>query len=113
LFDEHAEMFARLARTQFRESSGEEQSAHVLLSDGTEILVPLAGMVDVEKECRKMKEEVGQIDKQLQSLIGRLNNESFTSKAPAKVVDAERQKQQDLERRREQLSKRVGELCGS
>jgi valyl-tRNA synthetase len=113
LFEEHAELFTRLARTRFRKASGNEQSAHALLSDGTEILVPLAGMIDVEKECEKMKTEVDQIDKQLKSLIGRLQNESFVSKAPAKVVDAERQKQADLERRREQLAKRVGELCGS
>jgi valyl-tRNA synthetase len=113
LFDEHAELFTRLARTRFRKPSGDEQSAHALLSDGTEILVPLAGMIDIGKECEKMKLEVDQIDKQLESLIGRLQNESFVSKAPAKVVDAERQKQSELERRREQLAKRVGELCGS
>jgi valyl-tRNA synthetase len=85
----------------------------VLLSDGTSILVPLAGMIDVGKECEKMRAEVGQIDNQLKSLIGRLSNESFTSKAPPKVVEGERRKQLDLERRREQLTKRIGELCGS
>ncbi|MDQ6717670.1 MAG: valine--tRNA ligase [Gemmatimonadota bacterium] len=113
LFTAHSDLFARLCRTHFRQSAGDEQSAHILLADGTEILVPLAGMVDVAKECEKMRGEIGQIDKQLTSLIGRLNNETFTSKAPAKVVEAERQKQQDLERKREQLTKRVSELCGS
>ena len=113
LFEDHAELFTRLARTRFRKAAGDEQSAHALLSDGTEILVPLSGMIDLAKECEKMKTEVDQIDKQLRSLIGRLQNESFVSKAPAKVVDAERQKQAELERRRDQLAKRVGELCGS
>jgi len=112
LFEEQAELFARLAKIRFRESAGEEQAAHVLLSDGTEILVPLAGMVDVGRECEKMKKEVGEIERQLESLLARLANVSFTAKAPPKVVDGERQKAQDLERRREQLSKRIGELCG-
>jgi valyl-tRNA synthetase len=113
LFNDHAELFARLARTRFRAAVGDEQSAHVLLSGGTEILVPLAGMIDVGKECEKMKTEVTQIDQQLKSLIGRLQNESFTSKAPPKVVEGERQKQQELERKRAQLENRIGELCGS
>jgi valyl-tRNA synthetase len=113
LFKDHEELFGRLARTRFRAASGDEQSAHLLLSDGTEILVPLAGMIDVGKECEKMKSEVTQVEQQLKSLIGRLNNESFTSKAPPKVVEGERQKQQELERKRAQLEKRIGELCGS
>jgi valyl-tRNA synthetase len=112
LFETHADIFARMARTQFVAASGPQESAHVLLTDGTESLVPLAGMIDVGKECEKMRAEVAQIEQQIKSLIGRLSNESFTSKAPAKVVEGERQKQQDLERRREQLAKRIGELCG-
>ena len=113
LFEMHSDIFARMTRTQFVQSSGALESAHLLLSDGTEILVPLAGMIDLGKECEKMQAEVGQIAQQLKSLIGRLSNESFTGKAPAKVVEGERQKQKDLERRREQLEKRIGELCGS
>ena len=112
LFKDHSELFARLARTHFRDSAGGEQSAHVLLSDGTEILVPLAGMIDVAKECGKMESEVTQIDQQLKSLIGRLQNESFTRKAPPSVVEGERQKQQELERKRAHLQKRIRELCG-
>ncbi|MBA3645878.1 MAG: valine--tRNA ligase [Gemmatimonadaceae bacterium] len=113
LFETHADIIGRMTRTQLVEPSGSEESAHILLSDGTEILVPLDGMIDVAKECEKMRTEVTQVEAQLKSLIGRLNNESFTSKAPAKVVEGERQKQQDLERRCEQLTKRIGELCGS
>jgi valyl-tRNA synthetase len=53
LFETHSDIFARMTRTQFIESSGGQESAHILLSDGTEILVPLAGMIDVAKECER------------------------------------------------------------
>jgi len=113
LFARHGELFARLARATLGADGDKGQSAHILLSDGTEMLVRLSGIIDVTRECDKMKTEVAQIDRQLESVIQRLGNESFTSKAPKTVVEAEQRKQQDLTLRRQLLSKKIGELCGS
>jgi valyl-tRNA synthetase len=82
-----------------------------VLSDGTEVVVPLAGVVDLDRECARLRGELSELERHLASLEQRLANERFTAKAPATVVEGERQKQREWSARREQLSRKVEELC--
>jgi valyl-tRNA synthetase len=104
----------RLARCTLTvvEAAHEGAAAHQVLSDGTEVILPLAGMIDVEKECARLKGEVENLDKQLTGLRGRLANENFVSRAKPEVVEAERAKERDWTSRREQLATRITSLCG-
>ena len=86
-------------------------AAHAVLTDGTELIVPLGGIVDLKKECGKLRTELDQLDKQLDSLSNRLDNEGFTSRAPAHVVDSERKKKEEWVKRREQLAAKVKAVC--
>lgn len=114
LFKEHASLIGRLSRSSV--SVGGEQggagAAHSLLADGSEVIVPLGGLVDLAKECKKMRAELEQLDTQLQALSKRLQNEGFTSRAPAAVVESERNKYEEWTKRRGQLSDKVKALCG-
>jgi valyl-tRNA synthetase len=103
----------KLARTELTigAADGEAAAAHAVLSDGSEIVVPLAGLVDLERECARLRGELSQLERHLLSLEQRLANERFTSQAPANVVAAERQKQQEWSARRAQLARKVEELC--
>ena len=74
--------------------------------------MPLEGLVDVDKECAKLRTELAGLEKQLAALEGRLANEGFVSRAPAHVVEAERVKQGEWTTRRDLLRARVGALCG-
>jgi hypothetical protein len=65
------------------------------------VVVPLAGLVDLDKERDKLGKELEQLDKQLGALRGRLGNAGFTSRAPAAVVEAERDKERSWAERRE------------
>jgi len=78
-------------------------AAQVLLSGGIELVVPLAGMIDLDKEKQRLETEIAQLDKQLTALQGRLSNEGFVAKAPAQVVEAERAKAADWGTRLTQL----------
>ncbi|MBY0492298.1 MAG: valine--tRNA ligase [Gemmatimonadaceae bacterium] len=78
-------------------------AAQVLLSNGIELVVPLAGMIDLEKEKQRLQTELAQLEKQTVALAGRLANESFVSKAPPALVEAERAKLVDWQARAEQL----------
>ena len=92
-------------------ADGEAAAAHAVLTDGSEVVVPLAGLVDLDRECTRLRSELSELERHLLSLEQRLANERFTSKAPASVVEAERQKQQEWSARRKLLARKVEELC--
>ena len=89
-----------------------EASAQLVVAHGTEVFVPLAGLVDVEKECARVRAELAGLEKQLAALRGRLASEGFVTRAKPEVVEAERAKERDWSTRREQLARKVAQLCG-
>jgi valyl-tRNA synthetase len=114
LFTEHASLIGRLSRSAVKvdgQGAG-TAAAHSVLADGSEVIVPLGGLVDLTKECRKLRTELEQLEVQLEALSKRLRNEGFTSRAPANVVAAERAKEEEWTKRREQLAEKVKALCG-
>ena len=115
VLDEESSHIGRLARTAlaFVESAPEGPGANVILSGGTELIVPLAGLIDVEKECGRLKTELANLEKQLTSLEARLENPGFVDRAPSHVVDAERVKRDEWRSRRDLLCARVEGLCGA
>jgi valyl-tRNA synthetase len=115
----HAEgvLISRLARASVHvnagSSAGGVAAAHSLLASGTELVVPLGDVVDVAKECRRLRGELEELEKQLNSLRGRLANEGFVSRAPAHVVEGERARELDWTKRCDQLAEKVKGLCGA
>ena len=89
-----------------------EAAAHQVLSDGSEVVLPLAGTIDVAKECARLQQELAGLEKQLNGLRQRLANDNFISRAKPEIVEAERQKERDWTARREQLAAKVKTLCG-
>jgi len=78
-------------------------AAHVVLGVGLELVVPLAGMIDLDKEAARVRAELEQLEKQIVALEGRLGNEKFTAKAPPEIVEAERTKLGEWTAKRDQL----------
>lgn len=85
-------------------------AAQVLLSGGVELVVPLAGMIDLDKERQRLQAELTQLDTQLTALEARLANEKFVAKAPEAVVAAERTKAADWRTRCDQLRAKLAAL---
>jgi valyl-tRNA synthetase len=77
----------------------ERVGGHAVLSDGTAVFVPLGDAIDVTRECARLGGEVERLQSLIASQEKKLSNEQFTAKAPAAVVDRERDK---LETWREQ-----------
>ncbi|MDB4908172.1 MAG: Valyl-tRNA synthetase [Gemmatimonadetes bacterium] len=115
ILGEERETIERLTRTTLTISGaapGGDASAHSIIEGGSEIVVPLAGLVDVAKECARLKTELAGLEKQLAALEGRLANEGFVSRAPASVIEGERNKLAEWTTRRQQLADKVRSLCG-
>ena len=114
LFKSHSQLIGRLSRsavTVGTQPAG-AGAAHAVLADGSEVIVPLGGLVDLSKECAKLRAELDQLDVQLAALSKRLQNDGFVNRAPPNVVDAEQKKEQDWIKRRGQLAEKVKALCG-
>jgi valyl-tRNA synthetase len=60
--------------------------------DGEEIFVPLAGLIDVDRERARLAAEAQRIAGLLRGIDGKLANERFLAQAPAEVVERERSK---------------------
>ena len=71
----------------------------------------LEGVIDVGKECTRLRSELSALEKQLGGLRQRLGNEQFVSRAKPEIVEAERRKEVEWHARREQLRAKVHALC--
>ena len=60
------------------------------------LYLPLAELVDLEKEKARIQKELDKNRKELDKLETKLNNPSFVNKAPAQVVEAERERANKL-----------------
>ena len=78
--------------------------AHAVLPDGSAVFVPLGGTIDVEAECARLAGEMQRLDKQLAGVRAKLTNENFTTRAPAEVVDREREKEKAWSEQSETLA---------
>src|ERR1019366_2538840 len=110
---EERALFSRMARCEIAEGAAPSgAAAHAVLQKGLELVLPLAGVVDLEKEAAKLKNELGGLEKQLVALRGRLANEKFTSKAPPEIVESEQAKEREWSARAVQLHAKLKELGG-
>ena len=76
----------------------------------TEFAVPVGNNIDREEELAKLREELKYQQGFLDSVLKKLNNESFVSKAPEKVIETERKKQADAESKINSLQENIAVL---
>jgi valyl-tRNA synthetase len=67
------------------------------LAGDLEILVPMAGIIDVDAELARLDREIEKNALEAKKLSGKLSNAKFVDNAPAEVVAKERQKLSDFE----------------
>ena len=77
---------------------------------GITAYMPLADMIDLDKEMARIKAEIAKMDKEIALASGKLKNPGFVDKAPAVVVEKEREKLSDYQSKREKLVQRLHEL---
>jgi len=86
----------RLARVSALALSAEAPSgagAHGVLRNGTELFMPLAGVIDLERERARLSAEIERLGAQLQGVRAKLGNTNFVQRAPEEVVAREREKE--------------------
>ena len=69
-----------------------ESGAASAVTELGEIFLPLGELVDISKELERLNKEKANLESEIKRAYGKLANEKFTSKAPEKVVNEEREK---------------------
>jgi len=99
------------ARTTIAATAPTGAAAHSVIAVGLELVVPLAGMIDIDKEIARVNGELTALNVQIDALDGRLSNEKFVAKAPPAIVEAERAKLVEWRARSAQLAAKLKSLA--
>ena len=99
---EALERLARIGSVDFGAAPEGAPGATAVLTDGTQVFIPLEGLVDLEQERARLTKEIDRLQGQLKATRAKLDNEAFVSRAPEAVVNKEREKEASL---LEQISK--------
>ena len=75
-----------------------------------ELFIPLGDLVDFDKEIARLTKELENIGKEMNRSRGMLNNAGFIAKAPAQLVQQEKDKLEAAAAKAEALEKRIAEL---
>jgi valyl-tRNA synthetase len=86
------------------------QNAATLVAGGAEMFLPLAGMVDLAEERARLSKELEKVEADVQRRQAKLGNESFVGRAPAAVVQKERDALADAETIVAKLRDRIAAL---
>lgn len=90
--------------------SCDAEGAVQIVTDSATVYIPLADIVDFAAERARLEAELANVEKEIARVEGKLANESFTSRAPAAVVDGERAKLAKYIEKREGVEKALAEL---
>jgi valyl-tRNA synthetase len=83
---------ARLDKVTWLEVEAQAPESAIALVGEMRILIPLAGLIDVEAELKRLNKEMEKLKKEIAKCTGKLNNPKFTERAPAEIVATEQQR---------------------
>jgi len=107
------EFLARLDPARLTVASDLQQhpdKALTLVVDGYQCYLPLADLVDLERERARLRQELETLDRDAARAEGLLGNPSFVARARPDVVEKEREKLAAFAERRARLAERLAAL---
>jgi valyl-tRNA synthetase len=100
--------FEQLARVdRVRTEPGSGIGAHAVLGNGAELVIPLEGVIDLERERGRLRDEITRVEKLSTGARERLENDKFVSNAPEDVVQKERDKVLQLDEQATKLREKL------
>ncbi len=95
--DEYRPYLTSLAKIESLEPWNESDESATALAGDMTIAIPLAGLIDPQAELARLQKELDKYRNDRQRISAKLENSSFVDKAPAAVVDKERQRCNEIE----------------
>ena len=88
----------------------ESDDAIMIATDAGSLYIPLAEVIDFEKERARLTQEMKKNDGEIERIEKKLSNEGFVAKAPAAVIEGERAKLKKYLETRESLTAALAKL---
>lgn len=114
LVEEEKSTFNRLAGLSDiitkSDKSGIPHDAVAVVVEGAEIFIPLEELIDLKKEIERLEKEKANLEMELDRVNKKLSNQGFVSKAPAAVIDAEKEKLKKYSEMYEKILERLEAL---
>jgi valyl-tRNA synthetase len=86
------------------------QQVATQVAGDVEISLPLAGLVDIAEEEKRLEKEIAKVQKDVDLFTGKLSNEKFVANAPEHVLDKDRGKLKDAEEKRAVLQESLRKI---
>ncbi|UCE23234.1 MAG: valine--tRNA ligase [Candidatus Zixiibacteriota bacterium] len=113
LLQRHIDYFRSLAKVENLHAGTDVKkppvSASAIIS-GAEIFVPLAGLIDIEVEKKRLEKELGNLRQLLEKISKKLANPDFLANAPDDVINKEKAKKDDYQERIQKLNKNLEQI---
>ncbi len=108
----HSDLIKRMARVETIDTvSGETPKGAVqAIVDEATYFLPVGDVIDVVLETERLTKDIEKAEKEITQVTKKLSNEKFTSRAPAEVVEENRERLAEYERTRDKLTEALDRL---
>jgi valyl-tRNA synthetase len=114
-FAPHESYVRRLAgvgNIDYRDGTERPKAAATVVVGGMELAIPLRGLIeDPAAEKARIKKQLDKVEKEGRGIAAKLANPQFLERAPAEIIDKEREKQRELAERRATLERNLERLA--
>jgi valyl-tRNA synthetase len=109
--DRNADQIKTLARlaTIALDGAMPKGAAQLVLDEAT-LVLPLEGVIDIAAERRRLEKEIARLDGEVGKIDGKLGDEKFLARAPAEVVEEQRERRGDALDAKTKLATALGRL---
>ena len=101
---------ARVSELTLQETGDKPEKSATDVVNGMEIFIPLEGLVDTDKEKKRLKKEVSNLESYIKGLSAKLGNDNFVKNAPKEVVKGEKGKLEESEGKLAKLKEQLNQL---
>jgi valyl-tRNA synthetase len=108
--ESYVRRLARLSEIRYQADGERPRGAALAVVEDAEIHVPLAGLVNLQEETKRLEREIGKVANDLAGVQRKLGDAKFVERAPEDVVEKERDRAAQLEEKRLSLEKSLERL---
>ncbi len=108
----YIENLAALSDLSILQQSSKPKSTVTAVVNQVEIMLPIDGVIDLEKEKDRLNKGINKIDRELLLVERKLSNEKFLGKAPPEIVQKEQDKARELTEKKRKLNENLARITG-